>query len=99
MTTDDRAALAARHQQSYRYPSYTSADVIHICLNCQVRWPCDTARALALPPDPERLVTAMNAAYTYEDDDNSVPSLPFVDDLDTFWGPFAAAIIAAWEAE
>lgn len=50
---------------------------------------------LASPEAVEELVTAMNDAYSYEDRDNTVPTLPFCDDLATFWEPFAAAILAA----
>lgn len=54
-------------------------------------------------PDPapdlrEALEAAMNEAYTYEDRDNSVPTLPFIDDLEGFWHPFAAKVAAVLPA-
>ena len=58
----------------------------------------DDRRALAAAfLDAETLRAAMHDAYTYEDQgrDNAIPTLPFVDDVDAFWSPFATAILAA----
>jgi hypothetical protein len=52
--------------------------------------------ATPAPLDVERLAEAMNAAYVYGDRDNTMAVLPFMDDWDAFWLPFAAAIAAAY---
>lgn len=44
----------------------------------------------------ERLATAMNLAYTYVGRDGE-PTLPFVDDLEAFWEPFAWRVVEALE--
>lgn len=51
----------------------------------------------AAPADIDDLAAAMSDAYTYEDSDNAVPTLPFVDDFEGFWEPFAARVLAAAE--
>lgn len=60
--------------------------------------------AFAATPDTnglrtEQLADAMSDAYTYEDSDNSVPTLPFYDDFRAFWTPFAEKVRAALAAE
>lgn len=40
----------------------------------------------------EILIDAMNDAYLYEDPDNGVPELPFIDDNEAFWRPFAKKV-------
>lgn len=49
-----------------------------------------------MPPDPslEQLAVEMSEAYTYLDRDNSRAALPFIDDFETFWEPFAALVLA-----
>jgi hypothetical protein len=43
----------------------------------------------------ERIVEIMFDAYQYEDRDNSIPVLPFVDDHEAFWRPFAVLLYDA----
>jgi hypothetical protein len=54
------------------------------------------------PADPERrsvtvetLAATMNASFTYADRYNARPDLPFADDIEGFWEPFAAKVFAA----
>lgn len=65
--------------------------------------PCIGYVIAAAVPEPaldvERLLDAMNEAYTYEDDDNAVPTLPFMDDVQNFWEPFAERVIARLTAQ
>lgn len=56
--TDERAAIAARHKRVGIDPIYD------YCGECRRHWPCDTTRALALPPDPERLARALGGEWT-----------------------------------
>lgn len=43
----------------------------------------------------EELSDYLEAAYTYEDKDNAVPTFPFIDDFEAFWEPFARAVYQA----
>lgn len=48
--------------------------------------------------DRERLAEAMNEAYAYLDRDNTIAAIPFIDDWDNFWWPFAEVVLAALDA-
>jgi hypothetical protein len=40
----------------------------------------------------DALAAVMDDVYTYNDPDCSVPTLPFIDDWEAFWQPFAAKV-------
>ena len=69
------------------------------CVNCGhpflVNFPESPEPPDGDDPDAERLAEAMDEAYTYEADYATDPTLPFTDDLEGFWRPFAAKVRAA----
>ena len=65
-------------------------------------WDVGYEAGLAAGPmteDAEMIAAAMNEAYTYEDDDHGVPTLPFVDDAENFWDPFGVKVAAVIASE
>lgn len=102
--TDERAAIAARHRP---YLDPVGVPVMR-CENECGDWPCDTIRALALPPDPDRLARALHDAYYQQNlidapaddahrwcDEDSGGNHRL--DGELWLRDLAAAIIAAWE--
>lgn len=58
----------------------------------------EAAQPAPPPLDVERLMEAMHEVYTYEDRDSMVPSRVFLDDVETFWTPFATQVAAEYIA-
>jgi hypothetical protein len=86
-TIDQKAARMQRERQA-RYLAGEPASV-HAARRKGNGAAPDTRLTEAL------LSNAMSEAYTYEDRDNSIPTLRFIDDFEAFWHPFAAKVLAA----
>lgn len=83
--TTDLAAIAAQHR---------NVEGLEVCRLCRRRWPCDTARLLALLT-PENVARALAAHQYHEDELRCSCGQPLAASPLVFRRHLAAALIAA----